>query len=268
MSILDKKLNVLGIGISATNYEHAIDAIVTSAHAQTKLSVTALAVHGVMTGALDATHRYRLNSFDLVCPDGQPVRWALNLLHGAKLSDRVYGPSLTLKACAAAEKEGLPIYFYGSKPEVLEALRANLNKDFPDLEIAGMRPSLFRRSTPEEQIDINTEIRESGARIVFAGLGCPRQEVWTFENADALGVPTLAVGAAFDFIAGLLPQAPSRLQNMGLEWAFRLWQEPKRLWKRYVMLNPAYVTLLAAQAMGIKRFKDTGDAPTDHENFA
>lgn len=262
------KYSVLGVDISAITYDEAVAAILAAAEAKRAFKVSALAVHGVMTGVFDDAHRFRLNSFDLVCPDGQPVRWALNLIHRANLSDRVYGPEMTLRLCAAAEAQGLPIFFYGSTPEVLAALRTNLRRRFPALEIAGMRPSLFRRSSPEEQAEINREIGDSGARIVFVGLGCPRQEVWTFENADALGLPTIAVGAAFDFIAGYLPQAAPFLQRYGLEWAFRLWQEPKRLWRRYVLLNPAYVALVFAQMTGMRRFQNRGDAPAIPENFA
>lgn len=267
LALAPEKRQVLGIGVSVTDYASAIAAILAAAQDQRSFKVTALAVHGVMTGALDTVHRFRLNSFDLVCPDGQPVRWALNLLHSARLSDRVYGPDLTLKLCAAAEAEGLPVYFYGSRPEVLTALQAELGERFPRLKVAGLRPSLFRRATADEQAEINREIVASGARIVFVGLGCPRQEVWTFENADALGLPTIAVGAAFDFIAGNLPQAAPLLQRYGLEWAFRLWQEPKRLWRRYVLLNPAYLAMVFAQLTGLNRFEDRGAAPQSPELY-
>ena len=226
------KRNVLGIGVSVVDYDGAVDAVITAGRNQAPLKVTALAVHGVMTGAMNPEHRWRLNRFDLVTPDGQPVRWALNLLHRASLQDRVYGPELTLRVCARAAQEGLPVYLYGSRPDVLERLEASLSKRFPDLIICGSRPSLFRTSSAEEKAEIADEIRKSGARIVLVGLGCPRQEVWAYEYADMLGLPVLAVGAAFDFHAGLLPQAPRALQDRGLEWLYRLVQEPRRLWRR------------------------------------
>lgn len=262
------KYSVLGVRISAATYGSAADEVLRAARAGHALTVTALAVHGVMTGFLDKVHRYRLNRFDLVCPDGQPVRGALNLLHGTGLKDRVYGPDLALCLCEAAAREGLPVYFYGSRPEVLSRLRARLRKAYPDLKIAGMRPSLFRRSTGDEQAEIVEEIKNSGAKIVFAGLGCPRQEVWTFENAPALSMPVLAVGAAFDFHAGTLSQAPDRLQKMGLEWAYRLVREPRRLWRRYVLLNPLFLALLAAQWLRLSRFDVAGKAPSQIENYA
>jgi exopolysaccharide biosynthesis WecB/TagA/CpsF family protein len=249
------KKNILGVQVSAIDYDGALAAIVAAAQARRPLSVSALAVHGVMTGALDPVQRYRLNHIDIVAPDGQPVRWALNLLHRAGLADRVYGPTLTLKLCARAAELGLPVYFYGSRPEVLAALVARLRGRYPQLIVAGAEPSRFRHISDDEQRAIAAQIRASGAAIVFVGLGCPRQEVWAYENRELLGMPVIAVGAAFDFHAGLLPQAPPRLQRSGLEWAFRLAQEPQRLWRRYLLLNPLYVGMLLLQASGLRRFE-------------
>jgi len=262
------KRNVLGVGVSVVDYGGATDAVIEAAERRRPLKVTALAVHGVMTGVLDREQRWRLNGFDIVAPDGQPVRWALNLLHGAKLRDRVYGPELTLAIAAEAARRALPVYFYGSRPEVLERLVERLSARFPGLVVAGQRPSLFRRSTSAEKLAIASEIRSSGASIVFVGLGCPRQEVWTHEYAPLLSLPVVAVGAAFDFHAGLLPQAPPALQRRGLEWLYRLFCEPRRLWRRYILLNPAFVTLLAAQAAGLRSFRHRGVPPASPLNFA
>jgi len=252
------KLNLLGVLIDATDYVGAEEAIVHAAKDGRGFAVSALAVHGVMEAVADAGHRHRMNSFDLVCPDGQWVRFALNWLYAAGLADRVYGPELTLRLCARAAEEGLPIYLYGSKPEVLEKLCANLNERFPALVIAGAEPSKFRTTTQEERLEIAQRIRESGARMVFVGLGCPRQEIFAYEYRELVGLPLVAVGAAFDFHAGLLPQAPARLQRFGFEWLYRLYREPKRLWKRYVLLNPAYLARVVLQKTGLKHF-----APTD-----
>lgn len=256
------KRNVLGVNVNVIDYEAAVERIIQAAKNQQGLSVSALAVHGVMTGALDDTHRYRLNHFDLICPDGQPVRWALNMMYKTKLRDRVYGPNLTLYTAERAAQEGLPIYLYGSRSEVLAAFSKNLRSRYPKLEIAGYQPSRFRTVTPEEKQEIVEQIHNSGAAITFVGLGCPRQEVWAYEYRDALSMPLLAVGAAFDFHAGLLAQAPKYMQDMGLEWFFRLTKEPKRLWKRYVLLNPHYVWLLSQQMAGLRRFDpETARAP-------
>lgn len=248
------KKNVIGVLVNAVDYEQSVEMIAGAAREGRPLAVSALAVHGVMTGVLDATHRYRLNALDLVVPDGQPVRWALNFLHRAQLPDRVYGPTLMLKTCERAAQDGLPIFLFGGKPELLELLRSRLLERFPTLKIAGMQPSQFRRLTPAERDATVAAIHASGAKITLVGLGCPRQEVWAYEFREALSMPILAVGAAFNFHAGLLPQAPPALQGRGLEWLYRFVQEPKRLWKRYLLLNPLYVSLLVLQALGLRSF--------------
>ncbi len=258
------KFNVLGINVSAVDYEAAVQKIAENAADQQPLAVSALAVHGIMTGATDATHRFRLNQLDMIVPDGQPVRWALNLLHRTKLEQRVYGPTLMLETCARAARDGLPIFLFGGTRELLDLLRERLTQQFPGLEIAGTRASLFRCLTPEERDEVVREIRDSGARITFVGLGCPRQEVWAYEFREALSMPLLAVGAAFNFHAGLLPQAPARLQKLGLEWLYRLVQEPRRLWRRYLFLNPAYLTMLTLQWCRLRSFAtNSGTQPAD-----
>jgi len=248
------KHNLLGIGLDAVDYDAAVEKIIGAAHKKQSLTVSALAVHGVMTGVLDPMHGVRLNNLDLVVPDGQPVRWALNGLYGLQLPDRVYGPTLTLKVCERAAREGLSIYLYGSKTAVLEQLRKNLCQRFPRLQIAGAAPSRFRQVTDEEKQEIARTILASGASIVLVGLGCPRQEVWVYEYRHLINLPMLAVGAAFDFHAGTQSQAPVRLQKWGLEWLYRLIHEPRRLWKRYLLLNPLYITLVAKQALRLQKF--------------
>jgi exopolysaccharide biosynthesis WecB/TagA/CpsF family protein len=248
------KKNILGVQVNAVDYEAAVATIITAAHRRSRLAVSALAVHGVMTGVLDSIHRYRLNHLDLIVPDGQPVRWALNWLYQTGLPDRVYGPTLLLKICEQAEKEGLPIYLYGSQAHVLEALSYNLQGHFPNLIIAGVKPSYFRQVSASEKQSIIDEVQQSGAKITFVGLGCPRQEVWVYEYRPTLSMPLVAVGAAFEFHAGTLPQASSTLQKLGLEWFYRLVHEPRRLWKRYIVLNPLYILLLVLQASRLMQF--------------
>ena len=243
--------NIIGVCISATDYAGACDAIMAAAAAKRPLTVTALAVHGVMTGALSRQHSYRLNALDLVLPDGQPVRWALNLLFKTHLRDRVYGPSLMLHVCERAEMSGLSVGLYGNRPEVLEDLRLQLLTRFPRLRVAVAIPSRFGRVTPDEQAELARRIASSGADFLFVSLGCPRQEVWLYENRARLNIPLIAVGAAFDFHAKHLPQAPRCMQDRGLEWLFRLRHEPRRLWRRYVLLNPLFLTLLLLQLFGL-----------------
>jgi N-acetylglucosaminyldiphosphoundecaprenol N-acetyl-beta-D-mannosaminyltransferase len=255
------KRNVIGVLIDAIDYEASIDFIFRAARDRRGAAVSALAVHGVMTGVLDSEHKFRLNHFDLLVPDGQPVRWVLNLRYGAKLPDRVYGPNLTLKVCERAAQDGLPIYLYGATPEILAAFERSLQRRFPGIRIAGSEPSKFRRLTPIEKRELAERIVASGAAITLVGLGCPRQEAFAYEFREALSMPILAVGAAFPFIAGKVSQAPAWMQDRGLEWLYRLCAEPKRLWRRYLYLNPAYVCLVGLQALRLHRFNTAGEEP-------
>ena len=248
------KRSVLGVDVSVIDYEAAVERVVRAAQEKKPFAVTAQPVHGIMIGARDAEHRYRLNHFDLLTPDGQPVRWALNLLHAVGLSERVYGPTLMLALCRRLESAGLPIYLLGSRQETLELLAKNLGRRFPSLKIAGSQPGRFKVLSSSEREEIVRTIRASGAAVVFVGLGCPRQEVWAYENREALSIPAICVGAAFDFHAGTVRQAPPALQRVGLEWAYRLMREPRRLWRRYVLFNPLYVAMITAQATGAVDF--------------
>lgn len=257
------KKNLLGVMVDGVDYDAAVEKIISAARQGRGYSVSALAVHGTMTGFLDLVHRFRLNRLDLVVPDGQPVRWALNLLHGIKLRDRVYGPRLTEMIFARAAEQGLPVYCYGTTSEVLTSLVGELRRRYPSLIIAGVEPSCFRCLSAEESEQVVRRIRGSGARLVFAALGCPRQEVWAYEFRDRLCMPILAIGAAVPFIAGTLPQAPRWMQDCGLEWFYRLLQEPTRLWRRYILLNPLYLLLIAAQKCGLRL--DAAGHPPDAE---
>jgi N-acetylglucosaminyldiphosphoundecaprenol N-acetyl-beta-D-mannosaminyltransferase len=248
------KKNVIGLLIDAIDYEAAVHRIGAAARERQPFATSALAVHGAMTGYVNEEHRARLNQLDLLVPDGQPIRWALNLLHRTKLHDRVYGPTLMLKVCDLAEREEFGIYLYGATSEVLESLERSLRKRFPKLRICGAEPSKFRRLSEDEKVETVARIEASGAKITFIGLGCPRQEVWAYEYRDALSMPILAVGAAFNFHAGTKRQAPRWMQDYGLEWVFRLKTEPRRLWRRYVLLNPRYVGLVVGQFFGVRRF--------------
>ncbi|HBJ38650.1 MAG TPA: glycosyltransferase [Planctomycetaceae bacterium] len=259
------KKNLLGVNVSAVDYEAAVAKIIDAAENRYALGVSALAVHGVMTGAMDDMHRHRLNELELIVPDGQPVRWALNLLHGTALPDRVYGPNLMLKTCAEAAQKGLGIFLFGGKQALLDDLQSKLFEKFPNLKISGTMPSRFRKITPDEKLEIIQAIKTSGAAITMVGLGCPRQEVWAYEFKDDLRMPVLAVGAAFNFHAGQLPQAPIWMQRFGLEWFYRFTKEPTRLWQRYLVLNPYYLTLVFLQWSKLRKFDPTSTTPPDHE---
>lgn len=251
-----KRHPVMGVGVHATDYARAVEAIITAARAHQSLTVSALAVHGVMTGATNPLHRQRLNALDLVTPDGQPVRWALNWLYDTGLKDRVYGPFLTRDLCARAAADGLRVFFYGSDSATLQALRDACHRRWPNLVIAGMQPSRFRRASVHEWNDDADLIRAAKPDLVFCGLGCPRQEIWVYEMRSSLSMPLIAVGAAFPFLAGKLSMAPAWMQRSGLEWAYRFSREPRRLWRRYAYYNPLFVAGVVAQKLRLKRFRE------------
>jgi N-acetylglucosaminyldiphosphoundecaprenol N-acetyl-beta-D-mannosaminyltransferase len=184
-------------------------------------------------------------------PDGQPLVWAMNAL-GAKLSRRVYGPDLMAKACARAAATGTRMFLYGTKGEAaLAELTRTLQARYPGLRIVGGHPPLFRALSADEQAEVAAKINASGADVVWVGLGVPRQEKWMHVMRDRLDAPVLVgVGAAFDFHAGTVRQAPGWLQRLGMEWAFRLAMEPRRLWRRYAKYNPLFVLGFARQYLG------------------
>lgn len=262
------KRNVLGVLVDVIDYEGATERVLAAARERRPLALTALAVHGVMTGVQDHTHEARLNAFDIVTPDGQPVRWALNVLHGAGLRDRVYGPSLTMRVLEGCAEEGLPVYLYGSTDETLDRLSVSLSAILPNLKIAGLESSKFRASDAGEDRELAERIERSGARLVLVGLGCPRQETFTYAMRPLLNLPLMAVGAAFDYHAGQLRKPPAWMQRYALEWLWRLGLEPRRLWRRYLLLNPAYLARLTAQKTKLWRATPAAPATTRPEHFS
>jgi len=260
------KYDILGVLVDAVTPQQAVDRVLEAARARTSYSVTALAVHGVMTGVDDAEQRYRLNHFDLVTPDGQPVRWALNRLYGCALDERVYGPTLMRDLCAQAAHEQLPIALYGSTPDVLEKLATNLRNEFADLQIVGAWPSQFRTGTDDQADAVADLIAAAEPALVFVGLGCPRQEQFVYELGARIGVPTLAVGAAFEYHAGVTTEPPKWMQDAGLQWLHRLAADPKRLAHRYLVLSSRYVGLIARQAAGRPAAQSVAVAPARRIN--
>jgi N-acetylglucosaminyldiphosphoundecaprenol N-acetyl-beta-D-mannosaminyltransferase len=244
------RYNLLGVGVSVIDYEAAADRIMQAAHAALPFSASALAVHAIMEAQGDPSYRARLNSLDLALPDGQPVRWALNWLYAASLRDRVYGPFLMRALCANAAREGVPIFLFGTTPTVLEALSSNLSARNPGIRIAGARASRFRRASEAEAKEDARVISDSGARLVFCGLGCPRQEAWAHAMRPLIMAPIVGVGAAFALWAGERTMAPPWMQNNGFEWLYRLGQEPRRLAKRYIIDGPEYFLKIARQKFG------------------
>jgi exopolysaccharide biosynthesis WecB/TagA/CpsF family protein len=235
--------DLFGVKVSATCYDQVVEAVIRAARAGRGGLVDFMPVNVLVEAARNQRFRAMINSFDIVAPDGQPVRWALNKFHGCGLTDRVYGPFLMKFLCAAAAREKISVYLYGGAPEALTKLEARLKEWFPDLIIAGAWSPPFRPLTPQEDAEATDRINASGAGIVFLGIGSPRQEVFAFEHRQKIKAVQLCVGAAFDFHAGVKRMAPAWMQKRGLEWLFRLVTEPRRLGKRYFCGNAIYTCL-------------------------
>ena len=240
--------NIVGTRVDATSYADATARILAWARAGESRTLVAANVHVVMEGHDDAKCREAVNSADLVTPDGMPLVWTLRKM-GFPDQSRVYGPDLTLCLCEAAAREGIPIGLYGGTPQALEALQTAYRSRFPNLKIVYAHSPPFRPLSPEEDEAVVRAITRSGCRILLVGLGCPKQEFWVAQHRGRVPAVMLAVGAAFDFHAGKLRQAPRWMQRVGLEWLFRLLMEPRRLWKRYFKHNPRFVWLVLQQLM-------------------
>lgn len=226
---------------AAVDYELASDIIIGKALKKESFGVSALAVHGLMTCMTDKKLAELIHHIDLIVPDGQPTRWALNSFYKLKLKDRVYGPTLTLHVLEKANQHQLKIFLFGSTENTLNKFKYFINKKFPLVEICGMHIDRFREASADEDVEDIQKINESGAHIVLVGRGCPRQEYWVANHKNKVHAAMLAVGAAFDFHAGTVKQAPKWMQDNGLEWLFRLFQEPRRLWKRYLITNTLFI---------------------------
>lgn len=236
-----EKFDLLGVHVSATHYQELTDRILDAARDHQPAVVSCHAAHAIVTASRSAELRQQVNTFEAVTPDGQPVRWALNRLFGTRLKDRVYGPELMLRVCAAAAQQQVSIYLYGGTPEVLSKLSSNLLQKFPNLRISGSEAPPFRPLTADEDQQMIQRITNSRAGIVFIGLGCPKQDQFAYAHRRQISAVQICVGAAFDFHAGVKSIAPQWMQRIGLEWLFRLGQEPRRLWKRYLITNSLFL---------------------------
>lgn len=235
-------VEILGVPLALTDYEQTLQWMDAAVAARRKAYVCVAAVHTVMLFQEDPELREAVLASTFTVPDGQPLVWAMNAL-GANLSRRVYGPDLMAKACARAAQTGTRMFLYGTKSEAaLADLTRILERRYPGLRVVGGHPPVFRALSEDEQAEVAAKINASGADVVWVGLGVPRQEKWMHAMRPQLDAPVLVgVGAAFDFHAGTVRQAPAWLQRIGMEWAFRLAMEPRRLWKRYARYNPLFV---------------------------
>jgi N-acetylglucosaminyldiphosphoundecaprenol N-acetyl-beta-D-mannosaminyltransferase len=237
----DLRIDVLGVGISAVDMSAAVDRIVRWVSSRDRRYVCVTGVHGVMEAQRDPTLRDIHNASGLTVPDGMPMVWS-GRRAGASWMTRVYGPDLMLEVLREAADRGWSSYFYGGAPGTADLLAQKLSQRFPGLRVAGTWSPPFRALTDAEAAAEVAAINSSGADIVWVGLSTPKQECWMAQHRESLDAPVLVgVGAAFDFHAGLMPQAPRWMQARGLEWLFRLYREPRRLARRYLRNNPAFV---------------------------
>lgn len=237
---------ILGICVSETDYASLCDRIQTLTQTHQSAYIIAANVHVIMTAYWNRNYRDILAKAAVVTPDGMPLVWGMRWL-GAKGQPRVYGPDLMLAWCERATRLGSSIYLYGSTPQTLQRLSAQLLQTFPRLQIAGMHSPPFRALTPAEEATDIERIHRSGAAVVFIGLGCPKQEEWMYRQLGKLEAIMIGVGAAFKFHSGEVTQAPRWMMTCGLEWLFRLIKEPKRLWSRYLITNSAFIVLFTQQ---------------------
>ncbi|MBB3351449.1 WecB/TagA/CpsF family glycosyltransferase [Rhizobium lentis] len=246
--------NVLGVRISAVNLKSATGFIQKGIEDGRREYVCVRDAHGVVRCQDDPELRSIHNRAFLVTPDGMPLVWALKRA-GHVDSDRVYGPDLMLSVFEAGTSKGIRHFLYGATPETLQHLQAQLLAKFPEAEIAGSYAPPFHKLSPQEEADIADRLNRSGADIIWVGLSSPKQELWMARMRDRLDASMLiGVGAAFDFHAGLKRQAPRFIQRSGFEWAFRLLCEPRRLWRRYALVVPTFISLTAFQRLGLRKF--------------
>jgi N-acetylglucosaminyldiphosphoundecaprenol N-acetyl-beta-D-mannosaminyltransferase len=237
-----------------SDYEQVVDWMDAMVEADARGWLTAVAVNLVMSAHDDPATMHAVSGATLAVPDGQPLVWGLRLL-GHPSATRIYGPDLMAHYCARAATTGTSIYLYGGRSEeALALLTRRLLERFPGLQIAGGFSPPFRELTPSERERVASEIDNSGAKVVWVGIGQPKQELWMSEMRPRLAAPLLVgVGAAFDFHAGIVSQAPPWMQRGGLEWIYRLSREPRRLWRRYASQNPRFVVGFARQYLRERR---------------
>jgi N-acetylglucosaminyldiphosphoundecaprenol N-acetyl-beta-D-mannosaminyltransferase len=247
------RTNVLGVGVSAVNMDKAQRTIFDWIDQGERHYVCITGVHGVIESVGSPELRRIHNAAGMVTPDGMPLAWLLKLA-GFRDSDRVCGPELMPALFVSSQRRGDRHFLYGSSPEALKLLRARMLERAPDARIVGTYSPPFRPLTPAEDDEIVATINASGADVVWVGLSTPKQEYWMAGHRERLSASVLiGVGAAFDIHAGLVKRAPAFLRRTGLEWTYRLFLEPRRLWRRYLSSNPRFVALVALQIAGLYR---------------
>lgn len=243
--------SILGMRVDPTSYSEVCDQVRLWSSEIEGRYICVANVHMTMEAFDSPAYQQIINQADLVTPDGMPLVWMLHRL-GYPNQERVYGPTLTEKLLDMAHRQAVPIGFYGSSSVVLELLIAKVKQKYPEIKIVYSYSPPFRELSDGEDRQIAEEMISSRVRILFVGLGCPKQEKWMSEHRGKIPAVMIGVGAAFDFIAGVKLQAPVWIQKIGLEWLFRLVSEPKRLWKRYFHHNPRFLYLATQQLIRSK----------------
>jgi exopolysaccharide biosynthesis WecB/TagA/CpsF family protein len=233
--------DVLGVPVSQTDYDEAVNCVLAAAHRGEGGLVTAADARSIILTSEDPDLRRRMADFDLIAPDGQAVRLALNHLHRVGLRKRVSGPELLPRICKAAAEAGIGVYLFGAAPATVTRLRDVLIEQSPVLQVVGCEPGIYRDLSADEEAALIGRMQRSGAGIVFIGLGYPRQERFAHAHRDVLNAVQVCVGAAFDFSAGTKRRAPVWMQDHALEWLYRLVQEPGRMYRRYLISAPRFV---------------------------
>ncbi len=248
------RVDILGVGVSVLDMPTAVDVIDGWIVRREANFVCVRDVHGIMAARRNPELRQAHARAGLVTPDGMPVVW-ISRLRGYRRVRRVCGSDLMSEVCRASVARGYRHFLYGGAAGVPERLADRLRERFPGIRIVGLYSPPFRPLTPEEDSDIVRRINRSEADIVWVGLSTPKQELWMADHLGRLDAPVmLGVGAVFDFHAGLVRRAPAWMQRCGLEWAFRLAAEPRRLWRRYLTVTPLFVPLAILQALRLRCF--------------
>lgn len=237
---------VIGLPVTVDSTEKIAEKIIREANMGHGGYVCIANVHMVTTARRNEKLRKIMEKSLLVTADGLPLVWVLKS-GGFKEAERVTGTDITLKLCETAVDERIPVYFYGGSPETIKTLKAFIAKKFPNLKVAGYESPPLLPLHPEQDQDVVARIIKSGARIVFVGLGCPKQEHWMAAYTSYLSAILIGVGAAFDFIAGTTNRAPVWMQKCGLEWAHRLTVDPRKTWKRYATTNPLFIWMVVKE---------------------
>jgi N-acetylglucosaminyldiphosphoundecaprenol N-acetyl-beta-D-mannosaminyltransferase len=251
---MTERVNVLGVGVSAINMDMAVETMSRWISGRERNYVCITGVHGVMECQQDPELLTIHNRSGLVTPDGMPLVW-LSWLSGCRHVDRVYGPDLMTRVSAESPARGWRHFYYGGGEGVVEQLTARMRLNHPGLQVVGTYRPPFRPLTVAEEQEVIGLINDSGADIVWVGLSTPKQERWMARFRDRIESPVMVgVGAAFDFNAGLKVQAPRWIQRSGLEWAFRMATEPRRLATRYLRNNPRFLLRIAQQRLGLRDY--------------